>query len=105
MIQAGSEKQTNRGGFRSRVLFWMLPADSVRMSRSFLDGNINESRDLQLSMKALIDAMFADVNPIPVKAALWMMGRCKLQYRLPLCEPNQAVMGRIRREMEAYGVL
>jgi len=56
-------------------------------------------------MKALIDSMFADVNPIPVKAALWMMGRCKLEYRLPLCEPNQAVMDRIQREMEAYGVL
>lgn len=87
------------------VIANVLPADSVRMSRSFLDGNINEARDLQLSMKSLIDAMFADVNPIPVKAALWMMGRCRLEYRLPLCEPNQGVMDRIRREMEAYGVL
>jgi len=87
------------------VIANVLPADSVRMSRSFLDGDLATARDLQLSMKALIDAMFADVNPIPVKAALAMMNRCKLEYRLPLCPPNQQVMDRIEREMKAYGVI
>ncbi len=87
------------------VIANVLPADSVRMSRSFLEGRTQEAAGLQLAMKPLIDAMFADVNPIPVKAALWMMGRCRLEYRLPLCEPGQAVMDRIRREMQAYGVL
>ncbi|MEG1642178.1 MAG: 4-hydroxy-tetrahydrodipicolinate synthase [Synergistaceae bacterium] len=83
----------------------VAPADSVKMSRSFLEGDLKTARDLQLRMKPLIDALFADVNPIPVKAALAMMGKCDLEYRLPLCPPSEAVMGRLRREMTSYGLL
>lgn len=87
------------------VIANIAPADSVKMSRSFLEGDIQTGRRLQLDMKALIDAMFADVNPIPVKAALAMMGRNKMEYRLPLCAPSQAVLDRIEREMKAYGLI
>jgi len=87
------------------VIANVAPRDSVRMSRSFLDGDIITARKLQLDMKALIDSMFADVNPIPVKAALAMMGKCRLEYRLPLCPPNQQVSDSIQREMSAYGLL
>lgn len=91
-------------GFIS-VVANVAPADSVKMARSFLDGDVAAARNLQLSMKALIDALFADVNPIPVKAALHMMGKCHLSYRLPLSPPSDAVMQRIRQEMTAYGLL
>lgn len=91
-------------GFIS-VIANIAPRDSVRMSRSFLDGDIITARKLQLDMKSLIDSLFADVNPIPVKAALAMMGRCQLEYRLPLCMPNQQVSDRIQREMSAYGLI
>lgn len=87
------------------VIANVAPADSVRMSRSFLEGDLVTARKLQLEMKALIDSLFADVNPIPVKAALAMMNRCKLEYRLPLCAPNQQVTERIRREMTGYGLI
>ena len=87
------------------VIANVAPADSVRMSRSFLEGDLITARKLQLEMKALIDSLFADVNPIPVKAALAMMNRCKLEYRLPLCPPNQQVNERIQREMTGYGLL
>ena len=83
----------------------VAPADSVKMAQSFLEGDIVTARKLQLAMKPLIDALFADVNPIPVKAALAMMGKLDLNYRLPLCEPSAAVMERIRREMVAYGLI
>jgi len=91
-------------GFIS-VIANIAPRDSVLMSRAFLDGDIITARKLQLDMKALIDSMFADVNPIPVKAALAMMGKCQLEYRLPLCPPSQQVNDRIHREMSAYGLL
>lgn len=91
-------------GFIS-VIANVAPKDSSRMSRSFLDGDIATARKLQLDMKALIDSMFADVNPIPVKAALAMMGICQLAYRLPLCPPNQQVSDRIQNEMSAYGLI
>ena len=39
-------------------------------------------------MKPLIDAIFTEVNPVPLKAALSMMGLCEMEYRLPLCPPT-----------------
>ncbi len=79
--------------------------DSVDMSSAALSGNWDRARELQLEMKPLIDSLFADVNPIPVKAAMHMMGKMELEYRLPLCPPSEAVTERIRREMSAYGLI
>ncbi|MEG0156490.1 MAG: 4-hydroxy-tetrahydrodipicolinate synthase [Anaerovoracaceae bacterium] len=87
------------------VIANVAPKDSVEMSASFLNGDIQRARELQLSMKPLIDSLFADVNPIPVKAALAMMDKMDLIYRLPLCAPDQRVMSRIRSEMAAYGLI
>ncbi|MEA4923036.1 MAG: 4-hydroxy-tetrahydrodipicolinate synthase [Eubacteriaceae bacterium] len=87
------------------VLANVAPKDSVEMSRSFLNGDVKRAREIQLAAKPLIDSLFADVNPIPVKAALSMMGKMELKFRLPLCPPNQQVMDRIRKEMTAYGLL
>jgi len=87
------------------VIANVAPADSVQMSGSFLRGDLETARKLQLQMKSLIDTLFADVNPIPVKAALHMMNKCQLQYRLPLCPPNNQVMDKIKNEMTAYGLI
>lgn len=87
------------------VIANILPGLSVEMSGSFLSGNTDRARELQLSMKPLIDSMFADVNPIPVKAALAMMGMIQPVYRLPLCPPSDGVWNRIRSEMEAFGLI
>ena len=87
------------------VIANVAPSDCVRMSRSFLNGDLETARKLQLSMKPLIDALFADVNPIPVKAALSMMNKCELTYRLPLCAPSAQVIARLKDEMTSYGLL
>lgn len=87
------------------VLANVAPADSVEMSAAALSGNWDRARQLQLSMKPLIDSLFADVNPIPVKAAMHMMGKMDLEYRLPLCPPGEAVTDRIRAEMSTYGLI
>jgi 4-hydroxy-tetrahydrodipicolinate synthase len=81
------------------VIANIMPRASVELSASFLNNEIQRSRYLQLGMKPLIDSLFADVNPIPVKAALAMMGRIEPNYRLPLCPPNAEVAERIRAEM------
>jgi 4-hydroxy-tetrahydrodipicolinate synthase len=87
------------------VIANIMPRESVEMSASFLTGDVGRARDLQLALKPIIDSMFADVNPIPVKAALAMMGRIGPHYRLPLCPPSEAVSGRIRGQLEDYGLL
>lgn len=83
----------------------VAPADSVALTKKYFEGDIKGSCELQLKMKPLIDALFADVNPIPVKAAMHMMGKCDLVYRLPLCAPSPAVYDRIKSEMKSYGII
>lgn len=87
------------------VIANIMPKESVEMSRSFLDGNIERARELQLSMKPVIDAMFADVNPIPVKVALAKMGKMKPYFRLPLCPPSAEVDQRIEAEMKKMNLI
>lgn len=87
------------------VIANIMPRQSVEMSRNYLNGQIDASRELQLFLKPLIDTLFADVNPIPVKAALYKMGKCKLEYRLPLCPPSNAVQDRIEKDLIAYGII
>ena len=60
---------------------------------------------LQLDLKELCDALFCEVNPIPVKTALEMMGMCSGTLRLPLCEPSEEHRERIRKTLVRYGLL
>ena len=87
------------------VIANIMPKESVEMAHSFLEGNIERARELQLSMKPIIDSMFADVNPIPVKAALAKMGMMELNFRLPLCPPTADVDQRIETEMKKMGLI
>ncbi len=91
-------------GFIS-VIANIMPRESVALSRSFLNNDLSQARTLQLNMKPLIDSMFADVNPIPVKAALSMMGKIQPHYRLPLCPPSPEVAGRIKTELHNAGLI
>lgn len=91
-------------GFIS-VIANIMPKESVEMSKSFLEGNLERARELQLSMKPIIDSMFADVNPIPVKAALAKMNIIKPYFRLPLCPPSDEVDARIEAEMKKMNLI
>ena len=75
------------------------------MVMKYLSGDTKAAGKLQLDMKHLIDALFVEVNPIPVKAALNMMGKIEMEYRLPLCPPDEKSMEIIRKELIAYGLI
>ena len=66
------------------VLSNVLPKETVEMCDSFFAGDIARSRQLQLGLLPLIDALFCEVNPIPVKAATAAMGFGENYLRLPL---------------------
>ncbi len=83
----------------------IAPKISHEMSKKYLNGDVKAACDIQLQMKPLIDSLFEDVNPVPVKAALHMMGKCELEYRLPLCAPNQRIIESLNKEMLAFGIL
>jgi len=83
----------------------IAPKDTHEMIHAYLTGDVKKAMKMQLSMKSLIDAMFIEVNPIPVKAALNMMGYVEREYRLPLCEPDNKTLFQISSELKSYGLM
>ncbi|MBQ1272745.1 MAG: 4-hydroxy-tetrahydrodipicolinate synthase [Clostridia bacterium] len=83
------------------VLSNVLPKQTVEMCDAFFAGDLAKSRDLQLDLLDLTNALFSEVNPIPVKAAMAAMGFGENYLRLPLTpmEPqNEAVLLSLMRE-------
>lgn len=87
------------------VLSNVAPKDTSEMVHKYLDGDVQGSLALQLKAMPLIKALFAEVNPIPVKAALDIMGKTKMEFRLPLCEPEESTMELLKKELTDYGIL
>ena len=82
----------------------VLPAEMHRLTELCLQNDFAAAGKLQLELKDFCDAMFCDVNPIPVKSALNLLGWDVGALRLPLCEPGAASLERIRRALEQYGL-
>ncbi|MDR3305205.1 MAG: 4-hydroxy-tetrahydrodipicolinate synthase [Clostridiales Family XIII bacterium] len=87
------------------VLANIAPRDTHDMVERYLAGDVRAAAAIQLRAKPLIDALFCEVNPIPVKAALYMMGKCAYEYRLPLCQMESANFEKLKKEMRTYGLL
>ena len=66
------------------VLSNIMPKETQKMCTDYLSGKVTEARDAQLRLLPLINALFCEVNPIPVKAAVAAMGYCENYLRLPL---------------------
>ena len=66
------------------VLSNVMPKKAVEICDSFFAGDVAKSREIQLELLPLINALFSEVNPIPVKAAMASMGWCENYVRLPL---------------------
>ncbi len=83
----------------------IAPKDTHDMVYKFIDGNIEDACKLQLEMKPLIDALFIEVNPIPVKTAMNLMGFEVGDLRLPLVEMGENNLEVLKSEMKEYGLL
>lgn len=66
----------------------VIPAEMSALCRAWFNGDIEKCRMLHEKHLKLMNLMFSDVNPIPVKTALSAMGLCEEEFRLPLCEMN-----------------
>ncbi len=86
------------------VLANVAPAPTSRMAHAFLDGSIEESRRLQLTMLPLISALFAESNPIPVKAGVAWLGFDVGPPRPPLTSVAPAVYERMVAALQSIGV-
>ncbi len=87
------------------VLSNVAPAQTHEMCEAFFEGDVKKSTAMQLEAIPLIEALFCEVNPIPVKAALNMMGKDAGTLRLPLTEMEPQNQERLRKAMQDYGIL
>lgn len=87
------------------VLSNVAPKQTHDIAASYLEGDVKKSCRLQLEAIELIDALFCEVNPIPVKTALNLMGKEVGPLRGPLCEMEEKNVERLKKAMENYGIL
>ena len=83
----------------------ILPAQVHWMVSSYLEGDHKTSLDLQLGILPLVRLLFVDVNPMPVKAALNLMGYDVGVCRLPLTDIDESLYVNLKEEMTRYGIL
>ncbi len=86
------------------VIANILPKETHDMVSSFLEGEVEESKRLQLSMINLIKSLFIETNPIPVKTAMNLMGMEAGELRMPLVEMSPDNMEMLIKEMNAIGL-
>lgn len=82
----------------------IIPKDVHMMVKKYLEGKIDEARELQLKMFNLVKALFIETNPIPVKTALNLMGKNVGNVRLPLISMSDANREILKQEMINYGL-
>lgn len=87
------------------VLSNVAPRQTHDIVASYLEGDVKKSCELQLKAVDLIDALFCEVNPIPVKTAMNLMGKECGPLRGPLCEMEEKNVAKLRTAMENYGIL
>lgn len=87
------------------VLSNIAPKQTHEICSAFFEGDAAASCQKQLAAIPLVDALFSEVNPIPVKKALERMGMCGGTLRMPLTEMEPAHAAVLEKEMKAYGLL
>ena len=82
-----------------------IPAEMTALVRAARAGDFAHARDIQRRFLPLMEINFVESNPIPVKAALALMGLCEPVWRLPMCAPSEASLARIRAVLAENGLL
>lgn len=83
----------------------IVPKDTHEIVHSYLQKDTDKSRQLQLKMKPLIDALFIETNPIPIKKAMNLLGMDVGDLRLPLIEMSEENTKILLDELDNYGLL
>jgi 4-hydroxy-tetrahydrodipicolinate synthase len=82
-----------------------IPAEMTQLVQACLGNDFETARLLQARYLPLMNVNFVESNPIPVKAAMALMGLLEPVYRLPLCPPAPANLTRIERVLESVGLM
>jgi 4-hydroxy-tetrahydrodipicolinate synthase len=82
-----------------------IPAEMTALAQLCLKGNFAAARQLQRKFLPLMEINFVESNPIPVKAALGLMGLLEPVFRLPMCAPRPENLAKIEKVLEPLGLL
>ncbi|HEY8515205.1 MAG TPA: 4-hydroxy-tetrahydrodipicolinate synthase [Candidatus Binatia bacterium] len=82
----------------------VIPAEMARLTDAALAGRWDEARQIHYQVLPIMRACFLETNPIPVKAALAMLGRCRDELRLPLLPMSEGPRARLRAALENHGL-
>lgn len=82
----------------------IAPKQTHELTQAVLAGDFALAKDLQLEQLPLIHAIFCEVNPIPVKTAVGLLGKIEPNFRLPLSVAKAETVERLKKEMTAYGL-
>ena len=87
------------------VLSNVAPRQTHEICQAWFDGEVEKSARLQLEALDMIEALFCEVNPIPVKTAMNLMGKEVGPLRAPLCEMEPKNLERLKKSLQGYGLL
>lgn len=82
-----------------------IPGEMTALVRHARAGDFVKAREIHRKCLALMDVNFVEANPIPVKAAMAMLGFCEPVWRLPMTPPSDATMARVKAVLEATGLM
>ena len=82
-----------------------IPGETTALVQHALANDFAGARDIQRKFMPLMEVNFVESNPIPVKAAMALMGLLEPVYRLPLCPPNPTNLAKIEKVLETLGLL
>ena len=87
------------------VLANIIPAQVAEMTKYCLEGDFRRGADIQLKNLDLIDKLFIEVNPMPVKAAMNLMGMDVGEPRMPLCDLAPDNLTKLKNTLVSYGLI
>lgn len=83
----------------------ILPREMHELCQAWFDGDVNKSMRMQLDYLKLMNSLFIEVNPVPVKTACGMLGLCSEEMRLPLCEMENSNRAKLEAVLKDYKLL
>ncbi len=86
------------------VIANVIPKEFAQLMKNSIEGNVNESNEVFFKYRELMDLMFIESNPIPVKTALSNMGLVDEEFRSPMCQMDDANKQLLINEMKSLGI-
>ena len=87
------------------VLSNVVPRETHDICQLYFDGKTQDAAKLQLKLLKLANTLFCEVNPVPVKTAMGLLGLCSDEMRLPLCEMDDANREKLISVMKSYNLI